>query len=80
MHDSIIKPTLMQDVLEMETVRKPAVLRALFEIGAAYSAQEISYRKLLGQLDDKGNTETISYYLTLLSHAGMLSGLKKIRQ
>lgn len=77
MHDSIIEPTLMQDVLEMETVRKPVVLRALFEIGAAYSSQEISYRKLLGQLDDKGNTETISYYLTLLSHAGMLSGLKK---
>lgn len=77
MQDAIIEPTLTQDVLDMETVRKPAVLRALFEIGAAYSAQEISYRKLLGQLDDKGNTDTISHYLTLLSHAGMLSGLKK---
>lgn len=77
MHDSIIEPTLTQDVLEMETVRKPALLRALFEIGAIYSAQEISYRKLLGQLDDKGNTETLSHYLTLISHAGLLSGLTK---
>jgi hypothetical protein len=61
----------------MESVRKPALLRALFEIGAVYSAQEISYRKLLGQLDDRGNTDTISHYLTLLEHAGLLSGLKK---
>lgn len=77
MHGSIIEPTLTQDVLEMERVRKPALLRALFEIGAAYSAQEISYRKLLGQLDDRGNTETVSHYLDLLAHAGLLSGLKK---
>lgn len=77
MHDSIIEPTISQDVLSMERVRKPALLRALFEVGAMYSAQEISYRKLLGQLDDKGNTDTVSYYLTLLEHAGLLSGLKK---
>lgn len=77
MHGSIIEPTLTQDVLEMERVRKPALLRALFEIGAAYSAQEISYRKLLGQLDDRGNTETVSHYLDLIAHAGLLSGLKK---
>lgn len=77
MHDSIIEPTITQDVLEMETVKKPALLRALFEIGAMYSAQEISYRKLLGQLDDRGNTEVISHYLDLLSYAGLLSGLRK---
>ena len=57
--DAIIEPTLTQDILEMETVRKPALLRALFEVGAAYSAQEISYRK------------------QLLSHAGLMSGLRK---
>lgn len=76
-HDAIIEPTLTQDILEMETVRKPALLRALFEVGAAYSAQEISYRKLLGQLDDRGNTDTIAHYLDLLSHAGLMSGIKK---
>ncbi len=77
MHASIIEPTIMQDVLEMENVRKPALLRNLFELGALYSAQEISYRKLLGQLDDRGNTDTIAHYLELLSHAGMMSALKK---
>lgn len=74
---SIIEPTITQDVLEMETVRKPALLRALFEVGAVYSAQEVSYRKLLGQLDDRGNTDTIAHYLDLLSAAGLLSGIKK---
>lgn len=77
MQSSIIEPTLSQDILEMESVKKPAVLRALFEVGAVYSAQEISYRKLLGQLDDKGNTDTIAHYLELLSLAGLLSGVKK---
>lgn len=77
LHNSIIEPTITQDVLEMETVKKPALLRALFEIGAAYSAQEVSYRKLLGQLDDRGNVEVISHYLDLLNHAGLLAGLKK---
>lgn len=77
MRDSIIESTISRDVLQMEDVRKPALMRALFELGARYSAQEISYRKLLGQLDDKGNTETIRHYLDLLSKAGMMSGLQK---
>ena len=74
---SIIDATLNQDVLQLEQVRKPALLRALFDVGASYSAQEISYRKLLGQLDDKGNTDTIAHYLELLSQAGLMSGIQK---
>lgn len=77
LRDSIIEPTITQDVLEMEAVRKPVLLRALFEIGALYSSQEISYRKLLGQLDDCGNTDVVAHYLDCLSHAGLMSGLKK---
>ena len=61
----------------MEEVRKPAILTELFYLGAAYSAQEISYRKLLGQLQDAGNTDTIASYLKLLEHAGVLKGLFK---
>lgn len=77
MRDSIIEATITRDVLQMEDVRKPALMRNLFDLGARYSAQEISYRKLLGQLDDKGNTDTIAHYLTLLSGAGMMTGLQK---
>ncbi len=77
MRDSIVEATISRDVLQMEDVRKPALMRALFELGAQYSAQEISYRKLLGQLDDKGNTDVVRHYLDLLSKAGMMSGLQK---
>lgn len=77
MRDSIIESTISRDVLQMEDVRKPVLLRRLFELGVQYSSQEISYRNLLGQLDDKGNTATIAHYLDLLSAAGMISGLQK---
>ena len=77
MRDSIIETTISRDVLQMEPIRKPALMRALFELGAQFSAQEISYRKILGQLDDKGNTDTIKHYLELLSGAGIMSGLQK---
>jgi predicted AAA+ superfamily ATPase len=61
----------------MEDIRKPVLLRKLLYLGCEFSAQEISYRKLLGQLDDKGNTETIAHYLDLLASAGLLCGLQK---
>ena len=77
MRNSIIEPSIMKDVVSLERVHKPAVMQALFVLGAAYSSQEVSYRKLLGQLDDAGNATTIANYLDLLSKAGLLSGLQK---
>ena len=77
MRDSIVEATLSRDVLQMEAVRKPALLRGLFLLGAQYSGQEMSYRKVLGQLGDGGNTATVAHYLELLDNAGLLSGLKK---
>ena len=77
MHNSIIAPSLTKDVIALENIHKPAVMQALFTLGAAYSGQEISYRKLLGQLDDAGNATTVANYLFLLSTAGLLSGLQK---
>ncbi|GHV84521.1 ATPase AAA [Spirochaetia bacterium] len=74
---SIVEPVISQDVLLMEEVRKPALLRALFTLGAGYSAQELSYTKILGQLHDAGNTVTIAHYLELLGRANILCGLPK---
>jgi len=73
---SIVEPTISQDVLMMEEVRKPAVLRSLFMLGSGYSAQELSFTKLLGQLQDAGNTVTLAHYLDLLEKANMLTGLQ----
>jgi predicted AAA+ superfamily ATPase len=77
MGTSIVEPALSQDVLSMEEVRKPALLRALFRLGAAFSAQELSYTKLLGQLQDAGNTVTLAHYLELLGRANLLTGLAR---
>ncbi|MDR1272740.1 MAG: ATP-binding protein [Clostridiales Family XIII bacterium] len=77
MGTSIVEPTISQDILLMEEVRKPALLRSLFMLGAGYSAQELSFTKLLGQLQDAGNTVTLAHYLDLLGKAGMLIGLQK---
>lgn len=75
--DAIIEPTIAQDVLALEDVRKPALMRSLFRLGAQYSAQELSFTKMLGQLQDAGNTVTLAHYLDLLEKAGVLCGLQK---
>jgi predicted AAA+ superfamily ATPase len=77
MGSSIVEPVLSKDVYQMEEIRKPALLRSLFTLGAAYSAQEISYTKILGQLHDAGNTVTLARYLELLGNANILCGLSK---
>ena len=76
MGTSIVEPAISQDILLIDEVRKPALLRALFMLGSAYSAQELSFTKMLGQLQDAGNTVTLAHYLDLLGNAGMLTGLQ----
>jgi len=75
--DALIETTLARDVLLLTRVDKPALLRRLFELGCAYSGQVLSYQKMLGQLQDAGNTTTLAHYLELLAGAGMLVGLQK---
>jgi predicted AAA+ superfamily ATPase len=64
-------------VLLMTRVDKPALLRRLFELGCRYSGQILSFTKMLGQLQDAGNTTTLAHYLELLGAAGMVVGLGK---
>ena len=75
--DSLIETTIARDVLLLSRVDKPALLRRLFELGCRYSGQVLSYTKMLGQLQDAGNTVTLAHYLDLLAAAGMLAGLPK---
>ncbi|MDR1649049.1 MAG: ATP-binding protein [Synergistaceae bacterium] len=76
MGGSIVEPTISQDILMMEEVRKPALLRSLFMLGSGYSAQELSFTKMHGQLQDAGNAVTLAHYLDLLGRANMLTGLQ----
>lgn len=75
--DALIETTISRDVLLLTRVDKPALLRRLFELGCAYSGQVLSYQKMLGQLQDAGNTTTLANYLDLLAGAGMVAGLQK---
>ncbi len=75
--DSLIETSVSRDVLLLTRVDKPALLRRLFQLGSLYSGQILSYQKVLGQLQDGGNTVTLSHYLDLLDAAGLLTGLSK---
>ena len=59
-------------MLLLSRMDKPALLRRLFELGCRYGGQILSYTKMLGQLQDAGNTTTLAHYLDLLAGAGML--------
>lgn len=74
---ALIETTISRDILLMTRVDKPALLRRLFELGCSYSGQILSYQKMLGQLQDAGNTTTLAHYLNLLEGAGLLAGLSK---
>ncbi|MBS0286135.1 MAG: ATP-binding protein [Proteobacteria bacterium] len=76
-NQSLIETSISRDILLMTRVDKPALLRRVFELGCFYSSQILSYQKMLGQLSDAGNATTLAHYLTLLSGAGMLTGLNK---
>ncbi len=75
--DALIETTIARDVLLLTRVDKPALLRRLFELGCRYSGQVLSYNKMIGQLQDAGNTTTLAHYLDLLAAAGLLVGLQK---
>lgn len=75
--DSLIETTILRDVLLMTRVDKPALFRRIFELGCRYSGQILSYNKMIGQLQDAGNTTTLAHYLDLLSGVGMVCGLPK---
>jgi len=75
--DSIIESSISKDILMLTRVDKPALMKRLFELGCGYSGQMLSFTKLLGQLQDAGNTTTLSHYLDLLGQAGLLEGLEK---
>jgi predicted AAA+ superfamily ATPase len=76
-NDALIETSISKDILMLTRVDKPALLRKLFELGCLYSGQVLSYTKIVGQLQDAGNTTTLAHYLQLLDTAGLLAGIEK---
>ncbi len=75
--DSLIEPNIRKDIFMMTRVDKKILFKSLFDLGCHYSGQELSYNKMLGQLQGAGNTTTLAHYLDLLTQAGLLAGLEK---
>lgn len=75
--DSLIETVLSKDVLLMMPVTKPMLLRQIFGLAVAHPAQILSYQKMLGQLQDAGNTTTVASYIKLLSNAFLVVALEK---
>lgn len=77
MKDSIVESVIGKDILQGRKVANPALFRQAFAILCAYPAQEISYTKLLGQLQDRGNTDLVKHYIELYQEAFLLYALPK---
>jgi predicted AAA+ superfamily ATPase len=75
--NALVESILSRDVLQLTTVVKPALLRQLFMMATQFPAQIMSFNKMLGQLQDAGNTVTLAHYLNLLSSAYVVSGLNQ---
>ncbi|WP_141730805.1 ATP-binding protein [Oligoflexus tunisiensis] len=75
--ESIIEATVSRDLLATVRIDKPALLRNLFFLACNYGGRILSYTKMLGQLNDAGNTTTLAHYLDLLSQCGLVCGLQK---
>ncbi|MFA5031428.1 MAG: ATP-binding protein [bacterium] len=83
--DSLIETVLSKDVILMSSITKPALLRQVFGLCIEHPAEIMSYQKMMGQLQDAGNTTTIAFYLKLLANAFLIVPLErysgnKIRQ
>lgn len=75
--EGLVETSISRDVLLMQRVDKPALLHRLLDLGCTHPCQILSYNKMLGQLQDPGNTVTLAHYLELLSGAGLLAGLQQ---
>ncbi len=74
---SILNPVIDRDIVGLQRVRKPELMRHLVDLAPRYSGQIIAYDKLLGHLQEAGNISTITRYLDLLSDAGLMTRLSR---
>ena len=75
--DAMVETVLSRDVFQFTHITKPALMRHLFGLAAQFPAQVVSYTKLMGQLQDAGNTTTLAHYLRLLDAAFLVTGLEQ---
>jgi hypothetical protein len=70
--DALIEPVIGRDILLMNPIEKPALLRQVFQLSCAHPAEVLAFVKMVGQLQDAGNATTVATYLDLLAAAGLV--------
>lgn len=75
MEDSIISPILTRDILEIEEIRNPALLRQVFELACIEYAKELSLTKMQGTMNS-GTVPTIKNYLDILNKSMIVQPLQ----
>ena len=74
--NALVETVISKDVLQMHPITKPALMHNLFGLAATFPSQIFSYNKMLGQLQEAGNTTTLAHYLRVLGQAYLVSGLE----
>lgn len=77
LQNSIIETTLGRDILSLHSIDKPALLRQLFWYISRLPAQMVSFEKILGVLQGKGNSATLVHYAELLKLAFVIVPIYK---
>jgi uncharacterized protein len=77
MLDSVIEPLVVKDLLLLKQVNKLSLLRQTLALAMSHPGQELSLNKMIGQLQDGGNTTTVKSYLELLEASYLLKLLYK---
>lgn len=75
--DSLVETVIGKDILLLTPVDKPALFRQVFQLACNHPAEILAYVKMLGQLQEAGNTVTIASYLQLMQSAGLLVSLSR---
>lgn len=74
---AIVDPAINRDLLLLEQIQKPALLRQINSIASAHPSEIISLQKLAAQLLEKGAPATVAHYLAVLGEAFLLAAVYK---
>lgn len=77
MRSSIVETVISKDILMQAQVKSPGLFRQCFYLLTSLPGQVVSYNKLLGQLQDKGNIDLVKYYMDLFEGAYLIRQLHK---
>ena len=71
---SVVENNIHRDIMALIEIKRPKLMRQLYEMGALMSGQLLSFAKILKQLQG-GDQELLVDYLDILERVWMLKGL-----